>query len=480
MKTSFCNLQLALSRHFSAKLGLAIWLLLCALPSRGAGTNCDVPTSELGEEFSAGDTTVFDTSPKAFGFPATNLKPEHRSSFFVGHSFFNNNWVVAPGSTAGRDGLGPLFNARSCSACHLRDGRSRPPEASLPMVSMLMRISVPGAGPHNEPLPDPTYGGQIQGQAIPGVPAEADVCVRYEETSGSFGDGEKFSLRKPIYDFRNLGYGPLATNLMFSPRVAPAMIGVGLLEVVPEETLRGFAEQQKREGKGIAGRLNLVWDEQAGKVVTGRYGWKAEQPTVHQQTAAAFLGDMGLTSRLFPAENYTSRQDICAKQPSGGHPEVSDNILTDVVIYSRTLAVPARRNWSDAKILRGKALFTQADCAACHVPKMQTGACPDLPELSNQTIRPYTDLILHDLGEGLADNRPVFEAGGNDWRTPPLWGIGLVGKVNGHTCFLHDGRARNLAEAVLWHGGEAGKSREHFRTMSAEDREALISFLQSL
>ena len=455
-------------------------VLLVALIAHGSGADCASPTAETGEELSGGDTTVFDTSPKAFGFPAHNLKDEHRASFFVGHSFFNENWVVAPASTAGRDGLGPLFNTRSCSACHFQDGRSRPPELNDPMVTMLMRLSVPGNSAHGEPKPDPTYGGQIQGQAVPNVPREADVYVSYEEVPGRFADGASFSLRKPIYSVTNLGYGPLAKDVMMSPRVAPAMIGLGLLEIVPEKTLQALADQQKREGNGVAGRMNYVWDEATGKTGAGRYGWKAEQPTVRDQTAGAFVGDMGLTSSLMSDENHTAREEICAKQPSGGHPEVSDKILNDVVLYSRTLAVPARRNWTEPTVLRGKALFAQASCVTCHVPKLQTGDCPDLPELSNQTIRPYTDLLLHDMGEGLSDNRPVFEASGRDWRTPPLWGIGLVQKVNGHTFFLHDGRARNLAEAILWHGGEGEAAREKFRSMPKADREALIAFLESL
>jgi CxxC motif-containing protein (DUF1111 family) len=257
------------------------------------------------------------------------------------------------------------------------------------------------------------------------------------------------------------------------------MIGVGLLEAVPEETLSALAEQQKSAGNGVAGHLNHVWDITSGKTVPGRFGWKAEQPSVFQQIATAFNQDMSITSSLLPDENCTTHEETCAKQPSGGTPEISDNILSDVVVYSRTLAVPARRNWTDPVVLRGKVLFTQSDCSVCHVPKLRTGVS-DLPELSNQTIQPYTDLLLHDMGEGLADHRPAFEAGGRDWRTPPLWGIGLVSKVNGHTLFLHDGRARNLTEAVLWHGGEAETAREKFRNLPKPDREALIAFLESL
>jgi CxxC motif-containing protein (DUF1111 family) len=453
-----------------------------ALTVLAAGEHAAAPGGASGsaEELSGGTATVFDKSPKAFGFPVAGLSEEHRSAFFVGHSFFDENWVVAPASTSGRDGLGPLFNARSCSSCHARDGRSRPPGPGEPMVSMLIRISVPGKGEHHGPRPDPVYGDQIQGQGIPGVPAEADVFVRYETNTGHYADGAEFQLHKPVYSVTNLGYGPMAKDVMMSARVAPAMYGAGLLEGVPEATLRQLAEQQRRQNGGIAGKVNRVWDQTAGKTAPGRFGWKAEQPTVRQQTAGAFLGDMGITSSLFPNENHTKGEAICTEQASGGHPEVSDKILNDVVIYSRTLAVPARRNWTNAEVRRGETLFAHARCADCHVPKLETGDCAELPELAHQTIRPYTDLLLHDLGEALSDHRPVYDANGRDWRTAPLWGIGLVEKVNGHTRFLHDGRAVDLAEAILWHGGEAEASREKFRTMPEADRNALLAFLKSL
>ena len=440
----------------------------------------DIPRAEPGEELSGGSTTVFDASPKAFGFPARNMQDEeHRSAFFVGHSFFNNNWVVAPGATAGRDGLGPLFNTRSCSACQADDGRSRPPEPGQPMTSMFLRLSIPGSGPHRAPLPDPVYGDQIQGQAIPGVPPEAEVFVTYTEIPGEFADGEHFSLRKPEYTITRPGYGPFASGLLTSPRVAPVMMGTGLLETVPEETLRALAAEQKRGGHGIAGHINTVWDSGLGKTAPGRFGWKSEQPTVRHQVAAAFNGDIGITSSLAPAENHTAAETACANKASGGHPEISEDTFNAVVMYTRTLAVPARRGWTNPAVLRGKGLFTRIGCATCHVPQLQTGDS-DLPELSHQTIRPYTDLLLHDLGEGLADHRPVFDAGGRDWRTPPLWGMGLVFKVNRHTCFLHDGRARNSAEAILWHGGEAEAARVQFRTLPKADRAALLDFLESL
>jgi len=426
-----------------------------------------VAFADEGEELSGGETTVFDATKNAFNLPARNLREELRPSFFVGNSFFNQNWVVGPASVAGRDGLGPLFNARSCSACHFKDGRSRPSEPGQPMTTMLVRLSVPGKDEHGGPKPEKTYGGQIQGEAIPGVRAEADVYVDYKEIHGHYADGERYSLRNPRYSIRNAGYGRLARDVMMSPRVGPATVGMGLLEAVPEELLQSLADPDDRDRDGISGRVNEVWDKASGKMVVGRFGWKAEQPTILQQVATAFFEDMGLTSRLMPGNN---------SEPL----EVSDKILDAVVAYTCTLGVPARRHWTNPVVRRGQELFTKTGCATCHVPRLKTGASERFPELSHQTIRPYTDLLLHDMGTGLADNRPVFKASGREWRTAPLWGIGLVQKVNGHTFFLHDGRARNLAEAILWHGGEAEAAREKFRGLSKTEREALIAFLESL
>ena len=436
--------------------------------------------SSTDEALSGGDGTVFDTSRNAFSLPARNLREEHRSSFFVGNSFFNQNWVVAPASVAGRDGLGPLFNARSCSGCHFKDGRGRPPEPGEPMDSMLVRISVPGADAHGAPKPEPVYGDQIQSQSIPGVVREADVLVSYEETAGAYGDGELFSLRTPSYRLANLGYGPLSQPLLVSPRVSPAMIGLGLLEAVPDEALTRLADADDRDGDGISGRVNTVWNHVTNATAIGRFGWKAEQPTVLQQTAAAFIGDIGITSPLFRDENHTPRQHLPPAPRASGEPEVSERIFQAVALYARSLAVPAARTGEDPPAVRGRQLFAAARCDACHAAELKTGPYPDLPELANQTIHAFTDLLLHDMGEGLADDRPAFTATGREWRTAPLWGLGLVAKVNGHTFLLHDGRARNAAEAILWHGGEAAESRQAFRSMSKPDRAALIAFLESL
>jgi CxxC motif-containing protein (DUF1111 family) len=440
-----------------------------------------VPTLKHNEQLSGGQATVFATSQQAFGLPLPGLLPEQETQFFIGNSFFNRNWVIAPSSTTARDGLGPLYNARSCSACHLRDGRGQPPSApDEPMVSILLRLSIPGEDPHHGVVPEPKYGDQVQGFAVPDIPPEGKGMISYEEIPGTFADGEAYRLRRPTYTLTDLGYGALHPETRLSPRVAPVIIGLGLLEAVPAETLLAQADPQDRDGDGISGRPNIVWDVAAQQSVLGRFGWKANQPSVAQQTAAAFLGDLGITSPLFPHENCTEIQKVCRNAPHGGQPELAPDILHNVVFYARTLAVPAQRRWDDPEIQRGKQLFMQARCGACHTPILRTGKVPGLPRLSEQLIRPYTDLLLHDMGEGLADGRDDFAATGQEWRTPPLWGIGLIYTVNGHTLFLHDGRARNLTEAILWHGGEAEAAKEAFRAMPRQDREALLQFLESL
>jgi CxxC motif-containing protein (DUF1111 family) len=452
------------------------WMLLLA-----AGLDVAATTdSKNYEELSGGATTAFDTTRDAFSLSARNLSAEHRAPFFVGHSFFNENWLAANASVSARDGLGPLFVARSCSACHARDGRGAAPDADLPTETMVVRISIPGTDAHGGPKSDPIYGLQLQTHSLPEIKPEAEVLAGYKETMGTYGDGEQYYLRQPTFHVTEPGYGPISTDAAISPLVSPAVIGLGLLEAVPEKTLRRIANEDQHRRDGISGKINLVWDESAKHFAVGRFGWKAEQPSVRQQCAAAFNGDMGLTTSIFPNENFTDAESVCTNLPSGGNPEVSDEIFEAVVLYSQLLAVPARRDATNDVDLRGQKIFQQINCAVCHVPKLETGDAPGFPELSHQVIRPYTDLLLHDMGEGLADHRQVFGASGRDWRTPPLWGIGLVGTVNDHDNFLHDGRARGFAEAILWHGGEAEKSKEQFRTLKKTDRDALLRFLQSL
>jgi len=426
-----------------------------------------------------GETTVFDRGVNAFSLPARNLDADHRDPFFIGNSLFNNNWVTPPSATTARDGLGPLFNARSCSACHFKDGRGRPPAPGEDMVSMLIRLSVPGTAPDGGPNPHPMYGGQLSGNAVLGTKAEGRALIEYFEAAGTYPDGTPFSLSMPKYRIDNWAYGEPGASLMISPRVAPAMIGMGLLESIPEADILARVDTDDADGDGISGRANYVYDLRAGEARLGRFGWKANQPTVEQQVAGAFSGDIGITSSLVDGDNATPLQKLDSL-PNGGFPEIEDDDLADVVGYSRVLAVPARRDWQDAEVRTGSGLFDGAGCAACHVREQKTSPTAYPAALAGQMIHPYTDLLLHDMGDSLADGRPDYLATGREWRTPPLWGIGLVQTVNGHTQFLHDGRARSLEEAVLWHGGEAAASRKRFLAMSAEDRQALIRFLKSL
>ena len=468
----------ATCRHWRRRAAIRLLIPACLLAlALAAGAGADDPSQGA---LSGGAATVQATTRQAFGQPLPHLTADQETRFFVGNSFFNRNWVSAPASTTARDGLGPLFNARSCSACHLHDGRGRPPEPGEDMLSMLVRLSVPGRDAHQGVVPEPVYGDQFNGLAVPGVPPEGRALVTYEEVPGTYADGEPFSLRRPTYTFSDLRYGAMRPDTLLSPRVAPAMVGLGLLEAVPEATLLDMADPDDADGDGISGRLNRVWDKARQETVVGRFGWKANQPSVAQQVAGAFLGDIGITSPLFPDENCTAAAVACRQATNGGSPELSERLLGHVVFYSRTLAVPARRHSRLPQVRRGRELFDDAQCNACHTPTLRTGAVPGLPDLSGQVIHAYTNLLLHDMGDGLADDRPDFEASGSEWRTPPLWGIGLVETVNRHTYFLHDGRARNLAEAILWHGGEAEDSKETFRRMPRADREALLQFLNSL
>lgn len=423
-----------------------------------------------------------------FSLPAPNLSLSRRDNFFIGDSFFRGAWVTAPATTAARDGLGPIFNTNSCQTCHIKDGRGHPPDAGEEMISTLVRISVPD--PEGEwaedrirsggITPHPVYGDQIQNRAVLGYAPEASVTFSWEEIPGRFPDGQTFSLRRPRLVVRDPGYGEFGESTRYSPRVAQTMIGVGLLDAIPAAALEALADPDDRDGDGISGRLNQVWDVAKGGVAPGRFGWKAEQPTVRQQVAAAFLGDIGITTPMFPEMILTEPLKSLRELPDGGHPEVSDEILDFVTFYSKTLAVPAQRSHDNPVVAAGRELFLEAKCHACHVETFTTGLDEAFPELSGQEIHPYTDLLLHDLGDGLADGRPVHSADGREWRTAPLWGIGLAALVNQNPNFLHDGRARTLEEAILWHGGEAEASRNAYAGMSPGDRRRFIAFLESL
>ena len=435
--------------------------------------------------YSGGETTVFNTSSNAYSMPANNLSLTRRDNFFIGNAFFKNPWVSAPSSTTARDGLGPLFNTNACQSCHIKDGRGRPPINNEVMTSMLVRVSLQQTDKEDEinrngVIADPNYGNQIQNRAIHGVKSEATINIKWRQQEVKISEQKSVTLRTPEIYLTDLNYGPLHNDAVFSARTAPAMIGMGLLELVPDSTLNEIVKQQNVGTDGISGRRNMVWDVQQKTTVPGRFGWKAGQPTVRQQVASAFAGDIGITSNFFTQQPCTDQQVECLEAPTGGEPEIKDEFLDFVTFYSKTLAVPARRNVNDEDVQRGEQIFRDLGCNVCHVEKLYTGVDKNFPELSNQEIHPYTDLLLHDMGEGLADHAREFLATGTEWRTPPLWGIGLMKTVNGHTNLLHDGRARNIEEAILWHGGEAKSSRLAYTKLPINQREQLLEFINSL
>ncbi len=455
----------------------------------------DFSTAQPFEENSGGAATVrARNNADAFSQPSANLSFEEELDFRVGNGLFRRLWVSPPASTIASDGLGPLYNARSCQRCHLKDGRGHPPEGPQDSaVSMFLRISIPGGSPMDEiagyiaTQADPNYGTQLQDFSLPGHAAEYSLGIVYEETLVELSGGETASLRAPVYTAEDLGYGPLHPEAMLSPRVAPQMIGLGLLEAIPVEDILAHADPEDADGDGISGRPQVVWSLVHDQPMLGRFGHKAGNPTVLEQSAGAFAGDIGISSPLHPNGwgECTPAQTDCRQALDGANPEQDgfeiDQVGLDLVtFYSQNLAVPARRDVDDPEVLRGKEVFNTSGCVACHVPSHVTHRLQGDTAQSFQLIWPYTDLLLHDMGEGLADNRPEGRADGREWRTAPLWGIGMTETVSGHTYFLHDGRARNLLEAILWHGGEAQSARDQVVEMPPEDRAALIRFLESL
>ncbi|HBC55536.1 MAG TPA: thiol oxidoreductase, partial [Gammaproteobacteria bacterium] len=441
------------------------------------------------EHRSAGDATVVDVTSNAFSAHSANMSEVSRiQKFNLGNDFFQNPWVAGSASTSSRDGLGGLFNNNACQDCHIRDGRGHAPNVSATedgtdFSSALIRATRSNISETDKNMmlqslkanvPDSSAGGQLQHDAVAGVMKEVDLRVSYIDVEMQFADGHIETLRQPSWHITNnyvsQGHAGFDQDTVFSVRTAPPMIGLGLLALIPETAIIAQEDPNDMDGDGISGRANRVWSIEQQAVSLGRFGWKAGQPSLLEQSAGAFVNDMGLTSRLQPDENCMPHQVDCLATPNGNGDsvnsydyEVSDAILDAVAFYAAHLAVPQRRDAYGAQVQRGKALFQDAGCDQCHVARYDTASSSAHPELSEQSIFPYTDLLLHDMGEQLADftldNQPVsdtvlveFLANGREWRTPPLWGIGLTKAVDPHATFLHDGRARTVMEAVLWHG----------------------------
>ena len=439
------------------------------------------------------------TGRNAFMHQSANMSFERRLDFKLGEALFQRLWVTAPTRTKAADGLGPLFNSRACSGCHIRNGRGHPVDENdneAGATSMLLRLSIPPQTTaqlrdHLEgklaTIPDPVYGGQFQDFSIPGIQAEGRVKVTYTKTDVLLAGGETVTLRNPTYEMTDLAYGPLQPDIMVSPRLAPPMIGLGLLEAIPDSTLMAAIDPQDEDGDGISGRFNQVWDITKSEMAIGRFGWKAGMPTLDQQNQNAFQFDIGLSTPLYPnaSGDCTTAQTDCITAPDGNDDEFEGlevhSVMTDLVLYyARNIAPPARANANDANVLAGEKIFAAVGCASCHTPRYALPERADMPEQSGQVIWPYTDLLLHDMGHDLADHRPEAQASGTEWRTPPLWGIGRAQEIDPRARFLHDGRARTILEAILWHGGEAKSARDAVTRMPPSERSQLLAFLKSL
>ena len=458
-----------------------------------------------------GDTGIAITSSESYSKPSSNLPASRKGNFFIGNAFFKQPWVIAPASTDSRDGLGALFNVAACQSCHVKDGRGHAPMTSRDDAdSLLIRLAMPATTDEQrqqlqdsmiEKVAHPMYGGQLQDRGIQGVPAEARISVKWTDKPVTFADGHIETLRAPTFTLINPGYGAFDEELMVSPRIALPMIGLGLLEQIPDADIKNQAvSASSNDANAISGKFNWVLDPQTGKTALGRFGWKAGQTRLVTQNQSAFNEDMGLTSNIRPLESCTPLQTACLKATTGADEqgnskppvEVSDEVVKFVEFYTRNLAVPHRREADSELVLAGKKHFYDMGCQSCHTPRYQLPKTDDDHlEQHGQVIYPYTDLLLHDMGDDLADRtiagklppkdaQVEFLANSYEWRTPALWGIGLAQTVDPQATFLHDGRARTLIEAVLWHGGEAKAQQQKVLKLDKQGRAELNAFLQSL
>jgi len=421
---------------------------------------------------------------EAYMQPFATLSGQARVDFDAGRSLARQPWVIAPSPDSSEvEGLGPLYNRISCLGCHTKNGRGSPPENGGVLRSMILQIGIDAKDENGGPAPHSVYGEQLASDAVPGVPAEGKVRVDWELSSAMLADGTNVSLRKPKLTYVDLGYGPIGDEARTSLRNAQPMFGLGLLEAVPDATILANAARDLTE-LGIHGHANRVFDRKTQTMVLGRFGQKANQPSLEQQVAHAFSQDLGVTSTLYPNENCTAAETACLAVKETKTPELQDKQMAVLLAYLRGLAVPARRAPKDADdaqmIIEGAVLFKEVGCSACHLDTLPIASgAHDLP-VKVSIIHPYTDLLLHDMGEGLADGRQDFAASGQEWRTPPLWGLGLAASIAEAPNFLHDGRARSPLEAILWHGGEAALVAHRFEALPRPKRDALLRFLDTL
>ncbi len=499
------------------------------------------------EYFSGGEASTTASNEDAFSRQPSAISDD----FQLGANFTQGDHLFRTPD----DNIGPILSTGSCQGCHVNDGRGVvPATATTPMSSMLVKLA-DSAG-----VADPMYGDQIQPFAVQsftgddftaGYPqhdgsvsgtalfGEAFPFIIFETVTGEYPDGTAYELRKPTYKIRDLSYGPFVDDIRFSARVAPQAFGVGLLGAIPSENILNLVDEDDSDNDGISGRAAMVVDifseSDSVEKVIGRFAYKAQNATILQQVAGAYGGDMGISTSVFSSEPCTEAQLACLlsaeqEDKTGDEVDLTDYSLALVEFYNRVLAVPVRRGYDtvtqtwEADIRAGRALFFDANCTGCHTPRHVTGVAEGsvlgelsllglsrdaepITVLSQQTIYPYTDLLLHDMGgscavtretseglscssgaeclyvqrcEGLADGVIQGDASGSEWKTPALWGLGLVQTVNPNASFLHDGRARTIEEAILWHDGEAESAKAFFMNYRANERQQLLLFLHSL
>lgn len=482
-------------------------------------TSCGESTPELAvpavteAEYRPGGSATTSLSPfPSFEKPVPSLPDEAGVDFYAGRALARQPWVKAPTITDARDGLGPIYNARACLSCHVRGGKGLIPVDSVtPLFSGLVKMSIPvKVGDTVEWQPEPTYGDQLHTQSVAlqhqlglktpvemaseGIVApEAYVYIQWQESQFTYPDGTRVTLRKPSLDLKHLAYGNMHPDTQYSLRNAPMVQGMGLLGLVPQESIDALADPNDTNQDGISGRVNQVVDVRTGRSAAGRFGLKANKASIDEIVAGAFANDLGISNPLIPNQPCTQAQTVCLEQPDGNGTarentgvELAQPLLQLVIRFTNNLGVPERRRASSEAVVAGRKLFYQTGCAGCHTPSFTTLAegdarVPDgLEHLAGQTIWPYSDLLIHDMGPELSDHRPDGLAGGSEWRTAPLWGVGLSAQVNGSKNLLHDGRAQTLEEAVLWHGGEATETKQRFIHLTSIQRQQLIEFVRSL
>ncbi len=383
-----------------------------------------------------------------------------------GRELFITQWTPANEGRVLFDGVGPLFNANSCTQCHSAEGR-QPIYAADGELSdaILFRLGNKQGQAHAY------YGEQMQHHSIhPSILTEGKMKYYSTAATDATPAGMRFAFT-PTDANQPLG------DTAFSGRISPQLVGMGLLDLIPDANIVAAADPDDRNQDGISGRVHWVNEGKQQKV--GRFGWKAINTSLRIQNANAMSQDMGLTTSVFMDPNCTTNQPICWTAANGGTPEVSDSGLEAVTDFMTALAVPERRTGDLQTFNKGANLFAQVGCASCHTPKQKTGDSVRFPLLSQQTIYPYTDLLLHNMGAGLDDGVKEKQAESFEWRTPPLWGIGIVAR-NPEARFLHDGRASSLTEAILWHGGEAETTKMRFKQLPAEQKETLLTFLRGI